>query len=268
MTLRDSRRRGRKELVNGRLRPFIVAILLVASAACAGCSQSPDSKTLDSTNADPVGLSDASNNCTLTRSGLGDTFTLQSDSSRCTWTNSQFSHMGRHEVFDVDMQFESRPTQTTSWENEIMLRPSGAFGNADCTDGGNHEVLLLRLWVDNGSSPVEWHLDIRGGASLNLSDQVVTSLDLGPVVVGRTLDLKFDIVSDYQHGAATVWKNGTMIYNNRDRPLGFHYDCDRTTDISKYALRMQHGVYRGGDGAAILSSSGFRFRLSKRVRLR
>jgi hypothetical protein len=252
--------------VNARSGLFIrLAILLVASAASVGCTQGADLKTLDSSNAYPrPGLGSASNNCTLTRSGLGDTFTLQSSSTRCTWTNSQFSHMGRHEVFDVDVRFDSRLTQGTDWENEIMLRPSGAFGNADCADGGNHEVVLLRLWVDNGSSPDEWHLDIRGGASLNLSDQVVTSLDLGPVVVGQTLDLKFDIVSDYQHGAATVWKNGTMIYNNRDRPLGFHYDCNRSTDISDFALRMQHGVYRGWTTAPLtFTSSGFRFLTSE-----
>src|SRR5206468_7557508 len=69
-------------------------------------------------------------------------------------------------------------------------------------------------------SPDEWHLDIRGGESLNLSDQVVTTLDLGPVVAGETLNLKFDIVSDYQHGAATVWRNGFLVYSDRDRQIG------------------------------------------------
>jgi hypothetical protein len=250
--------------VNARSRPFIpLAILLAASAAGVGCSQGADTKTLDSTNAHPVGLSEESNNCTLTRSGLGDTFTLQSNSTRCTWTNSAFSHMGRHEVFDVEMRFDYRPTEGTAWENELNLRPYGAFGNHDCADGGNHEVMLLRLWVDRRPSPDVWKLDIRGGESLNLSHQAVTRLKLGPVVVGRTLMLKFDIVTAYRHGAASVWKNGVLIYANRDRPLGFHYDCDRRTDISNFALRMQHGVYRGGGGLATLSSSGFRFRISQ-----
>ena len=221
-------------------------------------------KTLDSTNARPVGLSEESNNCTLGRFGLGDTFTMLPTSTRCTWTNSEFSHMHRHEVFEVSMRFDSRPLEAIDWENEINLRPSGAFGNHDCADGGNHEVMLLRLWVDRHSSPDEWHLDIRGGESLNLSDQVVTSLDLGPVGVGQTLRLKLDIVSDYQHGAASVWKNGALVYSNRDRPLGFQYDCDRTTDLSNFDLRMQHGVYRGWTSAPLtFTSSGFRFLVSE-----
>jgi hypothetical protein len=256
--------------VNARSRPFIrLAILLVALAAAVGCGQRADVKTLDSTNAYPVGLSDQSNDCTLTRSGLGDTFTLQSSSRRCTWTNSAFSHMGRHEVFDVEMRFDSRRTEGTNWENEINLRPDGShFGNENCSSGGNAQTMLLRLWIDRRPSPDVWKLDIRGGESLNLSDQVLTRLRLGPVVAGRTLTLKFDIVTDYLHGAASVRKNGVLVYANRDRPLGFHYDCDRKTDISNYALRMQHGIYRGGSGPATLSSSGFRFRLSQRVRSR
>jgi hypothetical protein len=225
-------------------------------------------KTLDSRNADDGGgLSEESDNCTLTRSELRDTFALQSSSTRCTWTNAHFSHMGRHEVFDVEMRFDSRPTQSTDWENEILLRPDGSrFGNENCSSGGNAQVMLLRLWVDRRPSPDVWRLDLRGGKSLNLSDQVVTRLRLGPVLAGRTLKLGFDIVADYLHGAASVWKNGVRVYRNRDRPLGFHYDCDGTTDISNFALRMQHGVYRGGGGLATLSSSGFRFRLSRRVR--
>jgi hypothetical protein len=86
---------------------------------------------------------------------------------------------------------------------------------------------------------------------------------MGPVVQGQTVNFKFDIVSDYQHGAATVWKNGAVVYDNRDRPLGFHYDCDRTTDISNFDLRMQHGVYRGWSGALALTSSGFGFLVSE-----
>jgi hypothetical protein len=223
-------------------------------------------KTLNSTNARPVGLSDESNNCTLTRSGLGDTFTLASDSTRCTWTNSSFSHMGRHEIFVVKLRFDNRPPQRVEWENEINLRPDGDFGTEDCASGGNHEVMLLRLFVARSHSRDVWRLDIRGGESLNLSDQVVKRLKLGPIVVGKTLTLKFDIIADYLHGAASVWQDGKLIYANRDRPLGFHYDCDRTTDISDFALRMQHGVYREGGGPATLTSSGFRFLLSRWAR--
>lgn len=223
-------------------------------------------KTLDSTNARPIGLSDESNNCTLTHSGQGDTFTLDSDSTRCTWTNSTFSHMGRREIFVVKLRFDSRPPQRADWEQEMMLRPDGNFGNEDCSNGGNHEVLLLRLWVGRSHNRDAWRLDIRGGKSINLSDQVVKRLRLGPVVVGKTLTLKFDIVANYLHGAASVWQNGKLIYANRDRPLGFHYDCDRTTDISNFPLRMQHGVYREGGGPVTLTSSGFRFLLSRWAR--
>jgi hypothetical protein len=223
-------------------------------------------KTFNSTNARPVGLSDESNNCTLTHSRLGDRFALGSDSTRCTWTNSSFSHMGRHEIFVVKLRFDNRPPQRVEWENEMMLRPDGDFGNEDCSSGGNHEVLVLRLWVGRRHHRDVWRLDIRGGKSINLSDQVVTRLKLGPVVVGKTLTLKFDIIADYLHGAASVWQNGKLIYANRDRPLGFHYDCDRTTDISNFPLRMQHGVYREGGGPATLTSSGFRFLLSRWAR--
>lgn len=226
----------------------------------------PYVKTRNSLNARPTGLSDESNNCTLTRAGLGDTFTLESDSTRCTWTNSSFSHMGRHEIFVVKLRFDNRPLQHVEWENEMMLRPDGDFGNEDCSSGGNHEVLLLRLWVGRRHSRDVWRLDIRGGKSINLSDQVVKRLKLGPVVVGKTLTLKFDIIADYLHGAASVWQNGKLIYANRDRPLGFHYDCDRTTDISNFQLRMQHGVYRDGGGPVTLTSSGFRFLLSRWAR--
>jgi hypothetical protein len=222
-------------------------------------------KTRNSTNARPVGLSDESNNCTLTHSGLGDTFALQSNSTRCTWTNSSFSHMGRREVFVVKMRFDNRPPQHTDWESEINLRQEGDFGNEDCSDGGNSKVMLLRLWVAHRRSRDIWRLDIRGGNSINLSDQVVKRLQLGPIVVGKTLALKFDIVTDYLHGAASVWKNGKLIYANRDRPLGFHYDCDRTTDMSDFTLRMQHGIYREGGGPATLTSSGFRFLVSRPI---
>ena len=225
-------------------------------------------KVDDSTNAIPVGLSTDSNNCTLSRGELGDILTGQSTSTRCTWTNTAFSHMHRHEVFDTSWKFDS-VTEQTDWTHIMMVRPFGSFGNADCADGGNHEVLFLRVWVNRTPSPDNYMLDIRGGSSLNLSDQVGPSqevggaLDLGPIVAGQTTNLKFDIVEDYLHGAATVWENGVQIYDNRDRPLGFHYDCNRTTDISDFATRMQHGVYRGGTGAYQFTSSGFGFYVSE-----
>jgi hypothetical protein len=182
--------------------------------------------------------------------------------------------MHRHEVFELSVRIDSRPTERDDgWENVFTLRPTGfppVFGNTNCPgdpDDGNAHVMLLNLYVNRDRLPNRWQLDIRGGKSINLSDQVVKRLKLGPVVVGRTLNLKFDIVTDYLHGAASVWKNGMLVYKNRDRPLGWHYDCDRTTDLSNFRLQMQHGVYRSWRGAATpLSSSGFRFRVSKRVR--
>jgi chitodextrinase len=236
-------------------------------------------KTLDSTNATSAGLGGASNHCTLGRSGLGDTFTMEAASDRCTWVNTNFSHMHRHEVFEVSVRFDSRPTEGGDWENEFTFRPTGfppVFGNANCSGdgaGGNAYVMLLNLYVNSTPSPDRWQLDIRGGASPHLADEMgpgrgtsIPPLDLGPVVQGQTLKLKFDVVFDYQHGAATVWKNDnpTPIYNNRDRPLGFHYDCDGTTDLSGFPLQMQHGVYRSWTTAPLtFTSSGFRFLTSE-----
>jgi hypothetical protein len=240
---------------------------LTAISGAMGAAGKSYVKRLSSRNATPVGLSDESNHCTLTHSEFGDTFAMESDSDRCTWTNSHFSRMGRHEVFTVKIRFDERPNQSDDWESVINLRQDGdAFDNENCSSGGNAQVMLVRLWIDRRGSPDRWRLDIRGGESINVSDQVVKRLRLGPVVAGQTLSLKFDIIADYVHGAATVWRNGVRIYKNRDRPLGFHYDCNRETDLSDYALRMQHGVYRGSGGPVTLTSSGFRFLLSKRVR--
>ena len=237
-------------------------------------------KTLDSTDATPVGLSDDSNNCTLARSELGDTMNMFAGGpipERCTWTNSAFSHMHRHEVFEMSERFDLY-SHVTDWTNNVNLRPyaggaaGNGFGNTDCADGGNHEVMLVTVRI---KSDDHYYVELRGGTSLNLSDQWVdpnytdgnvadgTTIDAGPVVQGQTVTWKFDIVSDYQHGAATVWKNGQVIYDNRDRPLGFHYDCNRTTDISDYGLRMQHGVYRGWTGPLLFTSSGFHFTVSE-----
>ena len=144
------------------------------------------------------------------------------------------------------MRFDSRPTGAGDWENEFTFRPTGfppVFGNENCAgDGatGNAYVRLLNLYVNYRTSPNRWQLDIRGGETPYLRDTMgpgrgtsIAPLDLGPVVVGETLKLKFDVVFDYQYGAATVWENDnpTPIYNNRDRPLGWHYDCDGTTDL-------------------------------------
>ena len=250
------------------------ASITAATTACGGGGGGGYIKTDDSTNAEPVGLSMDSNNCTLARTELGDTFTILSASDRCTWTNQHFSHMHRHEVFEISERFDLRTANPGSWENNIVSRPYGNFGNADCSDGGNHETMLWTIRIKSVAGADHWFLELRGGTSLNLSDQYQdpdypgsiadgTSVDLGPVVQGRTETFKFDVVSDYQHGAATVWHNGVVVYNNRDRPLGFHYDCDRTTDISNFDLRMQHGVYRGWSGPLVLTSSGFHFLVSE-----
>jgi chitodextrinase len=218
-------------------------------------------KTLDSTNSYPVGLSDESNNCTLARTELGDTFTILPSSTRCTWTNSDFSHMHRHEVFEISERFDLY-SHVTDWTHNIMIRPTGNFGNANCSSGGNAQVILVTVRIKDDD---HYWLELRGGPSLQPADQdpYYTAVDMGPVVQGRTDTFRFDIVTDYQHGAATVWHNGVVVYNNRDRPLGFHYDCDRTTDISNFDLRMQHGVYRGWSGPMALTSSGFGFLVSQ-----
>jgi hypothetical protein len=198
---------------------------------------------------------------------------IQSNSTRCTWTNQHFSHMGRHEVFDVAERFDSHGNNT-SWENNVLIRPYGSFGNANCSSGGNSEVMLVTIRVVSAPDGFDhWKLELRGGPSLQPIDQNPyyygspvdnTANDLGRVVDGQTISFKFDIVADYLHGAATVWRDGQVVYDNRDRPLGFHYDCNGVTDLSGFPLRMQHGVYRGWSGAMQFTSSGFRFLVSER----
>ena len=239
-----------------------LASITAATSSCgAGGGGGGYIKTLDSTNSYPVGLSDESNNCTLARTELGDTFTILPSSTRCTWTNSDFSHMHRHEVFEISERFDLY-SHVTDWTHNIMIRPTGNFGNANCSSGGNAQVILVTVRIKDDD---HYWLELRGGPSLQPADQdpYYTAVDMGPVVQGRTDTFRFDIVTDYQHGAATVWHNGVVVYNNRDRPLGFHYDCDRTTDISNFDLRMQHGVYRGWSGPMALTSSGFGFLVSQ-----
>jgi chitodextrinase len=240
-----------------------LASITAATSSCGGSGGGAGGyiKTLDSTNSYPVGLSDESNNCTLARTELGDTFTILPSSTRCTWTNSDFSHMHRHEVFEISERFDLY-SHVTDWTHNIMIRPTGNFGNANCSSGGNAQVILVTVRIKDDD---HYWLELRGGPSLQPADQdpYYTAVDMGPVVQGRTDTFRFDIVTDYQHGAATVWHNGVVVYNNRDRPLGFHYDCDRTTDISNFALRMQHGVYRGWSGPMALTSSGFGFLVSQ-----
>jgi chitodextrinase len=124
-------------------------------------------RTLDSTNSTPVGLSDESNNCTLARTELGDTFTMLPASTRCTWTNSQFSHMHRHEVFEVSERFDLY-SHVTDWTNNILLRPSGSFGNVNCSSGGNSEVMLVTVRIKPDD---HWWLELRGGPSLQPAEQ-------------------------------------------------------------------------------------------------
>jgi chitodextrinase len=240
-----------------------LASITAATSSCGGGGGGGGGyiKTLDSTNSYPVGLSDESNNCTLARTELGDTFTILPSSTRCTWTNSDFSHMHRHEVFEISERFDLY-SHVTDWTHNIMIRPTGNFGNANCSSGGNAQVILVTVRIKDDD---HYWLELRGGPSLQPADQdpYYTAVDMGPVVQGRTDTFRFDIVTDYQHGAATVWHNGVVVYNNRDRPLGFHYDCDRTTDISNFDLRIQHGVYRGWSGPMALTSSGFEFLVSQ-----
>lgn len=259
-------------VTRSRLALAAVAILGAVGAVLVVRALPGNVKTLNSTNSEPIGLSTDSNHCTLTHDGLGDTFHIQPGSDRCTWTNQHFSHMHRHIVFEGSERFDTLLDNPSSWEDNWLSRPVGNFGAADCSDGGNHEIMLWTVRIKSIPGGADhWFVEFRGGTSLNLSDQYQdpaypgpiadgTSIDLGPVVQGQTVTYKLDAVTDYQHGAATFWWNGVQVYNNRDRPLGFHYDCNRTTDISNFDLRMQAGVYRGWTaGPMQLTMSGFGF---------
>jgi hypothetical protein len=158
----------------------------------------------------------------------------------------------------------------------IYVRPIGPDLASGCDGGGNADNIVVRVYVDWTADPDRWMVDLRGGVSPWPVDQdpFVAQVPLGPVTAGDILNLKFDLFFDDAHGSATIWKDGVPVYQNTDRPLGFHYDCTyRTsaggtpqadaTDVSTSPMRMQHGIYRNATPAWQLTSSGFRFYCSQ-----
>jgi hypothetical protein len=235
-------------------------------------------KLLDSSNASDVFCTDGGGE--LTRGGLGDIFfipqQLSVQTSRCTWHAYTFSKMGRYEVFDITMQWDNYAAADSSHAGIIYLRPTDPSLSSGCDQSGNSENMLIRVYVDWNETPNRWKAEFRGGESPWPVDQDVnvTTVDLGPVVEGVTINLKFAAFFDYAHGAVTLWKDGTEMYSDSDRPLGFHYNCTyrssataepnpSATDDSRQDLRMQHGIYRNTTPAWKLESSGFRFYCSQ-----
>jgi hypothetical protein len=63
---------------------------------------------------------------------------------------------------------------------------------------------------------------------------------------------------------AAVYDPATAATVSTASLLGWHYDCDGTTDLSNFPLQMQHGVYRGWTTAPLtFTSSGFGFLTSE-----
>jgi hypothetical protein len=219
---------------------------------------------------------------TLVRGGLGDEFIIPKQprvqTSRCTWLDNIFSRMGRHEVFDVVLRFDRYAQADAAHAAVALIRPVGSDLEGDvCGQEGNGEVILVRVYVDWETTPNRWGVQLRGGESPWAQDQEqnLATVDLGPVQQGVPIDLRFDLFFDYRHGAATVWENGARVYDDRDRPLGFHFNCayrrsnndasvnTSARDLSHSVLRMQHGIYRNTTPAWTLTSTGFRFYCSQ-----
>jgi hypothetical protein len=243
-------------------------------------SSGPAIKLLDSRTASDISCFEGGG--AVGRGELGDTFLIPQQpvvqTSRCTWVDDTFSKMGRYEIFDVEMRWDQFTEGDSSHAGVIYLRPTDPSLASGCDGGGNNENILVRVYVDWAESPDHWKLQIRGGDSPWPIDQNanLTTVDLGPVVEGVRLDLKFALFFDYAHGAATVWKDGIQVYSSQDRPLGFHYNCTYrssataapnadATDDSAEDLRMQHGIYRNTTPAWMLESTGFRFYCSQTV---
>jgi hypothetical protein len=231
-------------------------------------------KLLDSRSASDISCLEGDGS--VSRGGLGDIFFIPEQpavqTSRCTWHDYRFSHMGRYEVFDLDMRWDLYAQADSSHAGLVYVRPTGENLSSGCDGGGNMENIILRVYIDWTASPDRWMVDLRGGESPWPVDQnaSVSRVPLGPAVEGEVLSLKFKAFFDYSHGAMTIWRNGVEVYTNLDRPLGFHYDCTYrgsadgapnagATDVSDENLRVQHGIYRNTSPAWRLASSGFRF---------
>jgi hypothetical protein len=240
---------------------------------------------VDSRNAS-AGITCAEGGGSLTRARLGDVFRLPREPAvqinRCTWLDLDFSRMGRYEVFDVLMRFDNYAQADSRFAAIAMIRPVGPdLQGGVCGFQGNKEVLFVRVFIHSGQGQMRdhWKIQLRGGASPWSRDQKGnrSTIDLGRVVEGAPVHLKLDLFFHYRHGAATVWKNGVRVYRDRDRALGFHYNCDyrssnadttpnsNARDLSRSFLRMQHGIYRDSTPAWTLTSTGFRFTCSQRT---
>jgi hypothetical protein len=261
-----------------------VVIAVGTFLAFSGSGEGPKViKRVDSRNAS-AGVNCDEGGGSLRRGDLGDVFFLPRQptmrTTRCTWLDNDFSRMGRYEVYDVVLRFDLYAQSDAEHAAIAMIRPVGTDLEGDvCGLTGNKEILFVRVYIDWDETPDHWKLQLRGGASPWARDQNknLSTVDLGPVVQGVSIDLTFDLFFDYAHGAATVWKDGERVYANRDRPLGFHYNCDyrssnadttsnqRARDLSHSYLHMQHGIYRHATPAWRLTSSGFRFYCSQRT---
>jgi hypothetical protein len=235
-------------------------------------------KLLDSTNATDISCFEG--NGSMARGGLGDTFYIPEQpsvqTSRCTWVNTAFSQMERHESFDIDLRWDQYAQADSSHAGIIYIRPNDPNLASGCDGGGNRDNIIVRLYVEWAADPDQWMVDLRGGESpwpIDEDPHTVT-VPLGPVVQGEVVNFKFDLFFDDAHGAVAIWRNGARVFEELDRPLGFHYNCSyRTsatgspepgaTDISNYRLRVQHGIYRNTTPAWQLTSSGFHFYCSQ-----
>jgi hypothetical protein len=239
-------------------------------------------KHVDSRNAsDGVDCSDGGS---WRRGGLGDVFfephRPTPAAQRCTWVDMDFSRMRRYEVFGLALRFAQYAQVSSQRAAVALMRPIGLdLAGGVCGRPGNREIIFVRVFIDTRRAPDRWKVQLRGGASPWARDQRrnVSTIGLGRVVEGRTLHLRFSLHFQYRNGGATIWRNGARVYNNRNRPLGFHYNCAYRTsnadttpntnarDLSQAFLRMQHGIYRDATPAWTLTSTGFRFYCSQRT---
>jgi hypothetical protein len=262
---------------NNGWRAFVSVAILVAFLAVLGSGGRREPiKTIDSMTASE-GVNCAPSAGSLARGELGDVFLAHRqprvETTRCTWLDEHFSRMRRHELFDVTLRFDQYQQADAEHAAVMMIRPVGTDLEGDvCGLTGNREILFVRLYVDWEDEPDHWKVQLRGGESPWAQDQLrnVATIDLGPVVEGRTIDVTFGLFFDYKHGAATIWKDGDEVYDSPDRPLGFHFNCEYRSsnadatpntgarDLSHSYLHMQFGIYRAATPEWQLTSSGVR----------
>jgi hypothetical protein len=192
----------------------------------------------------------------ITRTSFGDRFLILRGQERVTWVYIGFSRMGRREVFDLALRADEW-APSTGWTQFLTIRQLHSGLGRGCSGGGNAENLLLRIWLRPRRD--HWMLDVRGGESPQRDVQTLKRFDLGPVVVGEPLALRVDVYFHHVDGHLSLWRNGSKVADVAT-PIGFHYLCDGVTDISRYPIRVQHGIYRDPNNPTlVLSSSGLRF---------